>query len=73
MGLDGPGYTKGDLVRHPTKESWGLGEVLEDSDGESVRVFFEGAGEKPLGLAYVQPIKVTGADAASTLLDNLYH
>jgi len=37
-----------------------------------VRVFFEGVGEKPLGLAYVQPIKVTGAEAESALLDNLY-
>lgn len=72
MGAAGTRYSKGDRVRHPTQAGWGLGEVLEDSDGTSVRVFFEGAGEKPLGLAYVQPIKVTGADAESTLLDNLY-
>ncbi len=72
MDSGGKSYSKGDRVRHPTKESWGLGEVLGDSDGESVRVFFEGAGEKLLGLAYVQPVKVTGAEAESTLLDNLY-
>ena len=64
-------YTKGDRVRHPTKPSWGLGQVLEDSTAESVRIFFVGAGEKLLGLAYVHPIKVTGPEAASTLLDNL--
>ena len=72
MNSGGIRYFKGDRVRHPTKESWGLGELLEDSDGESVRVFFEGAGEKLLGLAYVQPVKVTGAEAESTLLDNLH-
>jgi len=65
-------YRKGERVRHPTMASWGLGEVLEDSTGDSVRVFFEGAGEMPLKLAYVQPVKVTGAGAQSTLLDNLY-
>ena len=59
-------------MRHPTQSVWGLGEVLEDSDGTSVRVFFEGAGEKRLGLAYVQPVKINGQEAASTLLDNLY-
>ena len=33
-------YMKGDRVKHPTKDDWGLGEVLENSNGESVRVFF---------------------------------
>lgn len=72
MSSGGTRYARGDRVRHPTQAAWRLGEVLEDSDGTSVRVFFEGAGEKALGLAYVQPIKVSGAEAASTLLDNLY-
>lgn len=65
-------YTKGERIRHPTQAAWGLGEVLEDSDGTSVLAFFERAGQKSLGLAYVQPIKVSGAEAESTLLDNLY-
>ena len=64
-------YTKGERVRHPTQAAWGLGQVLEDSAAGSVRVFFEGAGERTLGLAYVQPIHVTGDAAQSTLLDNL--
>ena len=32
-------YTKGDRVKHPTQEEWGLGEVLEDSKGGIVRIF----------------------------------
>jgi hypothetical protein len=66
-----PIYKKGERVRHPTKPSWGIGQVLEDSTTDSVRVFFVGAGEKLLALAFVQPITVSGTAAASTLLDNL--
>lgn len=32
-------YNKGDRVKHPKLEAWGLGEVLADSNGESVKVF----------------------------------
>lgn len=64
-------YRKGDRVKHPTKDGWGLGEVLENSNSESVRVFFVGAGEKTLSLKYVQPIKVAGDEAAHPVLDNL--
>lgn len=65
-------YQKGCRVRHPAKESWGLGEVLEDDSGGSVRIFFEKTGEKTLSLEYVLPEIVTGPAAESTLLDNLY-
>jgi hypothetical protein len=44
---------KEDRVRHPIKAEWGLGEVLEDSNGETVRVFFVGIGEKTLSLKHV--------------------
>lgn len=64
-------YKKGDRVKHPTKEDWGLGEVLENSNSESVRVFFVGAGEKTLSLKYVQPEKVAEDEAAHPVLDNL--
>ena len=64
-------YIKGDRVKHPTKEDWGLGEVLEESNIESVRVFFVGVGEKVLSLKYVQPVKVTGDEANHPVLDNL--
>lgn len=64
-------YKKGDRVKHPTKDDWGLGEVLEDGNIESVRVFFVGVGEKVLSLKYVQPVKVTGDAANHPVLDNL--
>lgn len=64
-------YKKGDRVKHPTKEDWGLGEVLENSNGTTVRVFFVGAGEKTLSLQYVQPIKVEGNEGNSAVLDHL--
>ncbi len=64
-------YNKGDRVRHPTREDWGLGEVLGASNGKEVRVFFVGAGEKTLVLAHVQPVKVSGPDASHPILDNL--
>ena len=64
-------YKKGDRVKHPTKDDWGLGEVLADSNSESVRVFFVGSGEKTLSLKYVQPVKVSGEATAHPVLDNL--
>jgi len=64
-------YKKGDRVKHPTKEDWGLGEILENSNGATVHVFFVGAGEKTLSLQYVQPIKVEGNEANNAVLDNL--
>ncbi|MBY5944660.1 DUF3553 domain-containing protein [Photobacterium rosenbergii] len=64
-------YKKGDRVIHPKKEDWGLGEVLENSNDATVRVFFVGVGEKILSLQYVQPIKVEGIEAKNIVLDNL--
>ena len=64
-------YRKGDRVRHPTIADWGLGEVLVDSDGGYVKIFFVGAGEKTISLEYVQPVRVQGADARHPMLDNL--
>lgn len=64
-------YMKGDRVRHPKMESWGLGLVLEDSDSHMARIFFVEAGEKKVALSHVQPLKVSGTDAESSMLDNL--
>lgn len=61
---------KGDRVRHP-KAEWGLGEVLEDSNGEKVRVFFVGAGEKTLSLKHVTLDCIPKDEAAHPVLDNL--
>lgn len=64
-------YKKGDRVKHPTMDDWGVGEVLESSCNDSVRVFFVGVGEKTLSLKHIQPLKVTGGDAVHPVLDNL--
>lgn len=39
-------YKKGDRVRHPKKPDWGIGQVLADSTGGTVQIFFTHAGEK---------------------------
>ncbi len=62
---------KGDRVRHPTKADWGLGELLEDSNGETARVFFVGGGEKSISLKYVALDPVPADDAQHPVLDNL--
>lgn len=64
-------YKKGDRVKHPTKEDWGIGEVLQDSNSESVRVFFVGCGEKTLALKSVHPTKVNRDESNHPILDNL--
>jgi hypothetical protein len=64
-------YRKGDRVRNPNVEAWGPGLVLEDSDDRMVRVFFVEAGERTLMLSHVKPVKVVGAEAESSVLDNL--
>jgi len=62
---------KEDRVRHPIKAEWGLGEVLEDSNGEKVRVFFVGTGEKTLSLKHVTLECIPTDEAAHPILDNL--
>jgi len=64
-------YSKGDRVKHPNREDWGLGEVLEDCRGDHLHVFFVGAGDRTLSLQHIQPVKVEGAEATSSHLDNL--
>ncbi len=64
-------YKKGERVRHPTMISWGLGEVLADSNSNDVKKFFVGAGERTIALQYVQPQKVSVEDSAHPVLDNV--
>jgi hypothetical protein len=64
-------FQKGQRVRHPGMPEWGLGEVLENSCGEKVTVFFVDAGSKILGLQYVSPERIKGDAAKSVFLDNL--
>ena len=64
-------FKKGDRVRHPKKPDWGIGQVLADSTGGAVRIFFTHAGEKTISLDVVQPEKLTGDAASSPILDRL--
>ena len=64
-------YKKGERVKHPTKDDWGLGEVLADSNDGFVSIFFVDAGKKKLALKYVQPLKVMEAESAHPILDGL--
>jgi hypothetical protein len=62
-------YSKGERVRHPKKPDWGVGQVLADSSGGSVKI--ERAGEKVIALDVVPPVKLVGGDGASAILDSL--
>lgn len=64
-------YKKGDRVKHPKKEEWGIGEVRADSKGAFVTVTFANAGEKKLSLEHVRLDKVSGEDSKSRLLDEI--
>jgi hypothetical protein len=64
-------YRKGERVRHPKKPDWGVGQVLADSSGGSVKIFFERAGERVIALDVVPPAKLVGGDGASAILDSL--
>jgi hypothetical protein len=58
-------------VKHPLAPDWGVGEVLEDSLGDALRVFFVGAGQKKLVLKDLQLEKVDGDASKHPILDNL--
>jgi hypothetical protein len=64
-------YRKGDRVKHPTQEEWGLGEVLEDSNSIKVKIFFVGKGEKEISLQHVKPVIIPFDKASHPVLDNL--
>ena len=65
-------HTKGQRVRHPTKHEWGLGQVLQDSSGDTTRIFFVGTGEKVISNSHVSLVLVRPEDAADPVLDNLH-
>ena len=65
-------HTKGQRIRHPTKHEWGLGQVLQDSSGDTTRIFFVGAGEKVISNSHVSLVLVRPEDAADPVLDNLH-
>lgn len=45
-------FVPGDLVRHPTEQGWGLGQV-QSAVGDRVTVNFEHAGKKLINAAVV--------------------
>lgn len=65
-------HKKDDRVRHPAREDWGLGEVLEDSVSGNTRIFFVGSGEKVISDQYVSLRPVVGSAAKHPVLDNLH-
>jgi uncharacterized protein DUF3553 len=62
-------FAKGDKVKHPT---WGDGRVQEDSDGDTVRVYFKHIGEKLFKLQFANLAKLSeGESSESNLKDKL--
>lgn len=62
-------YSKGDRVKHPTKEDWGVGEIIAFRDQTVVQVLFAEAGEKIFDLKRTPLIKVAGIQADCPALD----
>lgn len=60
---------KGQRVTHPKMPDWGVGQVLEDSDGINVLVFFEGAGLKRLKLQHASLMLVNGGPQSEYACD----
>lgn len=66
-------FKKGVRVRHLTKSEWGIGQILEDANTETIRLFFEHGGEKTLQAVAAEKLRVvTGSEATSLHLDNMY-
>ncbi len=64
-------FKKGDRVKYSQKPEWGLGQVLEDSFDNKVRIQFTEAGRKVLSLKLASLQLVTGDEAKNFVLDNL--
>jgi len=62
-------FKKGDRVLHPKKPDWGIGEVLENTEGQRVKVFFVEAGEKKISLELANLSKID--KEPHPILDNL--
>jgi hypothetical protein len=65
--------TKGTRVLHTTKPDWGIGQILEDPNSETIHLFFEYGGERTLQAIAAGKLQVVKREAGqSLLLDNLY-
>lgn len=64
---------KGTRLRHINRPEWGIGQLLEDGNRETLHVFFENKGEMNIAANAADKLTtVSGPDAQSMLLDNLY-
>ena len=64
-------FKKGNRIKHVNNPIWGIGEVLEDSAGEFVKIFFSNLGETLL-FNDINILKcVEGEEASDAMLDNL--
>ena len=64
-------FLKGERVKHLKKLEWGVGQVLHDSSGDAVRIYFVGIGEKKVLLKYGHLVRVQEGEAQQPLLDIL--
>ena len=62
-------YSKGDRVKNPKKEEWGVGDIIVFRDQSVVQVIFAEVGEKLFDLKRTPLIKVSGKQADSPALD----
>ncbi|GEM_PF-4915838 len=59
------------MLNIPLKKNGRVGEVLEDSNGDNVKIFFVGIGEVTISLQCVQPVIISVDKASHPVLDNL--
>lgn len=65
--------SKGTRVRHINRPEWGIGQLLEEGNSQNLHLFFEHKGEMAISANAIDKLTmVTGPDAQSSLLDNLY-
>lgn len=61
----GSGIVKGDLVRHPKRDEWGVGQVRKVTGDGAATIVFEQVGEKTLLLRHVDLIRIGHANVSS--------
>tara|TARA_B100000929_G_C15433285_1_gene395452 strand:- start:527 stop:919 length:393 start_codon:yes stop_codon:yes gene_type:complete len=52
-------------------KDWGIGQVLLNSDSDSVTVFFSNVGKKMISLKHADLKKISGKESESSILDNI--
>ena len=52
-------------------KDWGIGEVLLNTDSDSVTVFFYNVGKKMISLKHADLKKISGQESERSILDNI--